>query len=176
MNTGNSLSQARSRRIALAGTLAGSTVEWYDFFIFGIISALFVNKLFFPTLDPVTGTILGFMTFASAWIVRPIGGVIAGHFGDRIGRKTTLLWSFVLMGTATTAIGFLPTYRSAGLVAAVLRFCCASCRACPRAPNTRARSSRWSSTRTKRSAGSMAARRRSARSSACCSATSRSSR
>jgi MFS family permease len=113
-------SSARQRRIVVASTLIGATVEWYDFFIFGIISALFLNKLFFPTFDPITGNLLGFMAFATAWVARPIGGVIAGHIGDRIGRKTTLYWSFLLMGIATTLIGFLPTYETAGILGAVL--------------------------------------------------------
>lgn len=112
--------QRRQRRIAVVSTFIGATIEWYDFFIFGVLSALFLNKLFFPTFDPTTGTILGFMTFATAWIVRPLGGVIAGHLGDKIGRKTILLWSFLIMGIATTMIGLLPTYETAGALGAVL--------------------------------------------------------
>ncbi|WP_118181599.1 MFS transporter [Paraburkholderia phosphatilytica] len=113
-------STARQKRLIIASTFIGSTIEWYDFFIFGTVSALFLNKLFFPAVDPTMGTIFGFMTFATAWLVRPIGGVVAGHLGDRIGRKTTLLWSFIIMGAATTLIGLLPTYESAGYVGAVL--------------------------------------------------------
>jgi MFS transporter, MHS family, shikimate and dehydroshikimate transport protein len=113
-------SRRNQRRFVVASTLAGATIEWYDFFIFGVISALFLNKLFFPTFDPTTGTILGFMTFATAWLARPIGGMVAGHLGDRVGRKTTLLWSLVLMGAATVMIGLLPTYETAGSVGAIL--------------------------------------------------------
>jgi MFS family permease len=113
-------STARQRRLIIASTFVGSTIEWYDFFIFGTIAALFLKELFFPAVDPTMGTIFGFMTFATAWLVRPIGGVIAGHLGDKIGRKTTLLWSFVIMGAATTLIGLLPTYESAGYIGAVL--------------------------------------------------------
>ncbi|MGE8163772.1 MFS transporter [Paraburkholderia sp. NPDC080076] len=120
MATHISESGARQRRFVVASTLAGATIEWYDFFIFGVISALFLNKLFFPTFDSTTGTILGFMTFATAWLARPIGGMVAGHLGDRIGRKTTLLWSLVLMGAATVMIGLLPTYESAGPIGAIL--------------------------------------------------------
>ncbi|MEX3959416.1 MFS transporter [Trinickia sp. EG282A] len=110
----------RQKRLIIASTFIGSTIEWYDFFIFGTVSALFLNKLFFPAVDPTMGAMFGFMTFATAWLVRPIGGVIAGHLGDKVGRKTTLLWSFVIMGAATTLIGLLPTYDSAGYIGAVL--------------------------------------------------------
>jgi MFS transporter, MHS family, shikimate and dehydroshikimate transport protein len=110
----------KRRRVVVLSTLIGATVEWYDFFIFGTISALFLNELFFPNVDPLTGTLLSFMAFATAWIARPIGGVIAGHIGDRIGRKTVLYWSFILMGLATTSIGLLPTYDTAGVLGAIL--------------------------------------------------------
>lgn len=116
----SSHSQARQRRVVLASTFIGATIEWYDFYIFGVLSALFLNKLFFPNFDSTTGTILAFMTFASAWLVRPLGGIIAGHLGDKIGRKTTLYWSFIIMGVATTLIGLLPTYETAGMAGAIL--------------------------------------------------------
>lgn len=120
MDTRTPQAQARQRRIVVASTFIGATIEWYDFYIFGVISALFLNKLFFPSFDSTTGTLLGFMTFATAWVVRPLGGIIAGHIGDRVGRKTTLLWSFIIMGAATTLIGLLPTYETAGIIGAVL--------------------------------------------------------
>ncbi|WP_250495137.1 MFS transporter [Caballeronia sp. GAWG1-1] len=120
MTTLSSDSDARRRRIVVASTLIGATVEWYDFFIFGIASALFLNKLFFPAFDPRTGSLLAFMAFATGWIARPIGGIIAGHIGDRIGRKTTLYWSFILMGVSSTLIGLLPTYETAGATGAIL--------------------------------------------------------
>jgi MFS family permease len=114
-------SSARQARLVVLSTFIGSTIEWYDFFIFGTMSALFLNKLFFPpTLNPTVGTMLGFGVFATAFLVRPIGGIIAGHLGDRIGRKTTLFWSFIIMGAGTTCIGLLPTYASAGAVGALL--------------------------------------------------------
>ncbi|CAM4133716.1 Major facilitator superfamily (MFS) profile domain-containing protein [Bordetella tumbae] len=113
-------SDPRQRRFVVASTFIGATIEWYDFYIFGVLSALFLNKLFFPTFDDTTGTMLGFMAFATAWIARPIGGVVAGHLGDRIGRKKILLWSFIIMGLATMMIGMLPTYDNAGSTGAVL--------------------------------------------------------
>lgn len=79
-------SDKRQRRFVVASTLIGATIEWYDFFIFGVISALFLNKLFFPTFDPTTGTMLGFMIFATAWLARPIGGIVAGHLPIRATR------------------------------------------------------------------------------------------
>lgn len=114
---------ARRRRIVVLSTLIGATVEWYDFFIFGIISALFLNKLFFPTFNPFVGNLLSFGAFATAWLARPVGGVIAGHVGDRVGRKTALYWSFVVMGLSSTMIGLLPTYETAGAIGAVLLVC-----------------------------------------------------
>lgn len=121
MASKDSSARARQRRIVIASALIGATIEWYDFFIFGVLSALYLNKLFFPTFDPTIATILSFMAFATAWLVRPLGGVIAGHLGDKnFGRKTTLLWSFMIMGLATTLIGLLPTYETAGATGAIL--------------------------------------------------------
>ena len=105
-------------RVVLA-SLIGTTIEWYDFFIYGTSAALIFNRLFFPTFDPLTGTLLAFTTYAIGFVARPVGGIIFGHFGDRIGRKKLLMLSLVLMGTATTAIGFLPTYASIGALAPV---------------------------------------------------------
>lgn len=106
-------------RVALA-TLIGSTVEWYDFFIYGTAAALIFNKLFFPEFSPVAGTLLSFATFAVGWLARPLGGVIAGHFGDRVGRKKMLVLTLLLMGFATMAIGVLPTYGQIGVLAPIL--------------------------------------------------------
>src|ERR1700744_4395431 len=101
------------RRVLLSG-LIGTTIEWYDFFLYGTMSALVFNKLFFPHLDPAAGTLASFGTFAAGFLTRPLGSLIMGHFGDRLGRKTTLVVSLSLMGLATVAIGLLPTYNSIG--------------------------------------------------------------
>jgi len=100
-------------RVVLA-SLIGTTIEWYDFFLYGTAAALIFNRLFFPTFDPLTGTLLAFATYAVGFVARPIGGMVFGHFGDRIGRKRLLMLSLILMGAASTAIGFLPTYATAG--------------------------------------------------------------
>jgi metabolite-proton symporter len=107
------------RRVVLA-SLIGTTIEWYDFFLYGSAAALVFNKLFFPEFEPLTGTLLAFTTYALGFIARPIGGIVFGHFGDRIGRKRLLMLSLVLMGVATTLIGFLPTYARIGAWAPVL--------------------------------------------------------
>ena len=106
-------------RVVLA-SLIGTTIEWYDFFLYGTAAALIFNKLFFPTFDPLTGTLLAFVTFAVGFVARPIGGIIFGHFGDHIGRKKLLMLSLILMGASTTAIGLLPTYSCAGLLAPLM--------------------------------------------------------
>ena len=112
--SGNSLS-----RIVIAST-AGSAIEWYDFFIYGTAAALVFNALFFPAADPLTGTLLAFATFGVGFVARPVGGVIFGHFGDRVGRKKALVVGLFLMGAATTLIGLLPTYGTIGAAAPVL--------------------------------------------------------
>ncbi|MEV6139142.1 MFS transporter [Nocardia sp. NPDC051990] len=107
------------RRIALA-TLAGTTLEWYDFFLYGTAAALIFNKQFFPSLSPSAGTLAAFGTFAVGFIARPLGGLVFGHFGDRIGRKATLVVSLVLMGLGSTLIGLIPNYAAIGIWAPVL--------------------------------------------------------
>ncbi len=107
------------RRVIVA-SLIGTTIEWYDFFLYGTAAALVFNKLFFPQVDPLIGTLLAFSTYALGFVARPFGGVIFGHFGDRIGRKTLLMLSLIIMGSATTAIGLLPTYNSLGIWAPLL--------------------------------------------------------
>ena len=104
------------RRVVLA-SLIGTTIEWYDFFLYGSAAALVFNKIFFPEFDPLTGTLLAFATYALGFFARPVGGIIFGHFGDRIGRKRLLMLSLILMGLATTLIGVLPTYAQAGIAA-----------------------------------------------------------
>src|SRR5215212_5600292 len=101
----------------IAASLIGTTIEWYDFFLYGSAAALVFNKLFFPEYDPLTGTLLAFATYALGFVARPVGGIVFGHYGDRIGRKRLLMLSLILMGIATTLIGLLPTYASIGVLA-----------------------------------------------------------
>jgi metabolite-proton symporter len=105
-------------RVILA-SLIGTTIEWYDFFLYGSAAALVFNKLFFPSFDPLIGTLLAFATYAVGFIARPLGGIVFGHFGDRIGRKKLLMWSLVMMGLATVLIGLLPGYDSIGVWAPI---------------------------------------------------------
>src|SRR5688500_10241426 len=107
------------RRVA-AASLVGTTIEWYDFFLYGTAAALVFNELFFPDADPLIGTLAAFGTFAVGFAARPIGGIVFGHYGDRIGRKTMLVLSLMIMGVATFLIGLLPTYASIGIVAPIL--------------------------------------------------------
>ncbi|MFB4279305.1 MULTISPECIES: MFS transporter [unclassified Nonomuraea] len=111
---------ATSIKKIVAASLIGTTVEWYDFFLYGSAAALVFNKLFFPESDPLTGTLLAFLTYAVGFIARPLGGLVFGHFGDRIGRKTLLVVSLVMMGAATFLIGCLPTYETLGPAAALV--------------------------------------------------------
>lgn len=107
------------RRI-VAASLIGTTIEWYDFFLYGTAAALVFNKLFFPTADPLTGTLIAFLTYAIGFLARPLGGVVFGHFGDKVGRKKLLVLSLLMMGGATFAMGLLPTHASIGVGAPVL--------------------------------------------------------
>lgn len=106
-------------KVALASSI-GATIEWYDFFIYGTAAALVFNKLFFTNLPPSVGTLVAFATFAVGYLARPLGAVIFGHFGDRIGRKKMLILTLVIMGAATFIIGLLPTYDQIGLAAPIL--------------------------------------------------------
>lgn len=107
------------RKVALASVI-GTTIEWYDLFIFATASALVFNKVFFPTFTPLIGTLLAFATFASAYGARILGAALFGHFGDKLGRKSMLLISLLAMGLSTFAIGLLPGYQSVGIWAPVL--------------------------------------------------------
>ncbi|MEU6890345.1 MFS transporter [Streptomyces sp. NPDC046557] len=107
------------RRI-VAASLIGTTIEWYDFFLYGSAAALVFNKVFFPTADPLTGTLIAFVTYAIGFLARPLGGVVFGHFGDKVGRKKLLVLSLLMMGGATFAMGLLPTYAGIGVGAPVL--------------------------------------------------------
>jgi len=111
--------QRSSLRRVIASSLIGTTIEWYDFFLYGSAAALVFNKLFFPSFDPLVGTLLAFATYAVGFVARPLGGIVFGHFGDRIGRKKLLMWSLVMMGLATVLIGLLPGYDSIGIWAPV---------------------------------------------------------
>ena len=110
---------ATVRRVALAAA-AGSSIEWFDFFIYGTAAALVFGELFFPALSPLAGTLAAFATFAVGFIARPVGGIAFGHYGDRLGRKPTLVIALVVMGTATFAIGLLPSYATIGVLAPIL--------------------------------------------------------
>ncbi len=110
---------ASIRRVAIASFI-GTTIEWYDFFLYGTASALIFGRLFFPNYDPLTGTLAAFGTYAVGFAARPIGGIVCGHFGDRIGRKTMLVFTLLVMGVATFFIGLLPTYQSIGIWAPIL--------------------------------------------------------
>ncbi len=109
-----------SKAWVAAATMIGTTIEWYDFFIFGTATALVFNKLFFPSFDPVVATLASLTTFAVGLFARPLGAIIFGHFGDRIGRKRMLVASLLLMGTPTVLVGLMPTYEQIGLWAAVI--------------------------------------------------------
>ena len=113
---------ARSSQAQRAGWAAffGTAVEWYDFFIFGTASALVLAPLFFPEAEGATGILYSFATFGVGYVARPVGGIVFGHFGDRIGRKKSLIISLSIMGVATVAIGLLPTYHDIGITASVL--------------------------------------------------------
>jgi metabolite-proton symporter len=112
--------ETSSLRQVIAASFIGTTIEWYDFFLYGTAAALVFNELFFPNAEPLIGTLSAFGTFAVGFAARPIGGIVFGHFGDRIGRKSMLVLSLLIMGVATFLIGLLPTYASIGVLAPVL--------------------------------------------------------
>ncbi len=105
--------------MALSG-LIGATVEWYDFFLYGTAAALVFGQLFFPSSDPLVGTIAAFGSFAFGYLSRPVGAVVFGHYGDKIGRKAMLILTLLIMGIATFLIGLLPTYDTIGVWAPIL--------------------------------------------------------
>jgi len=100
--------------------MMGTTIEWYDYFLYGTAAALIFNKIFFPAFDPLTGTLAAFATYSVGFFARPLGGVIFGHFGDKVGRKSMLLITLFMMGIPTILIGLIPSYDSIGYWAAVL--------------------------------------------------------
>lgn len=107
------------RRVSVSAYI-GSAIEWYDFFLYGTAAAVVFNTLFFPDSDPLVGTMQAFVTFAAGFFARPIGGIIAGHLGDRIGRKQMLVATLLVMGISTTLMGLLPTTEQIGIAAPVL--------------------------------------------------------
>lgn len=115
---------AATRNQILLASLIGTTIEFFDFYIFATASVLVFPSLFFPPGDPTTATLQSLATFALAFVTRPIGAAIFGHFGDRIGRKATLVVSLLTMGLSTILIGVLPTYGKAGLLAPLLLALC----------------------------------------------------
>ncbi|WP_224240377.1 MFS transporter [Hyalangium gracile] len=106
-------------KVAVASFI-GTAIEWYDFFLYGTAAALVFNKLFFPSVDPLLGTMAAFATYAVGFVARPLGGVVFGHYGDKLGRKTMLSATLMIMGVATFAVGLLPTYHSIGVWAPAL--------------------------------------------------------
>ncbi len=110
---------AQLRKAVIASTV-GTAIEWYDFFLYGTAAGLVFGKLFFPNQDALTATLLAFGTYFIGFIGRPIGAAIFGHYGDRIGRKATLIATLLCMGLATFAIAFVPTYADIGNWGAVL--------------------------------------------------------
>ena len=117
----NSATDAKgsSVRLVAVASFIGTTIEWYDFFLYGTAAALVFNRLFFPTFDPLMGTLAAFGGYAVGFVARPIGGIVIGHYGDKIGRKSMLVLTLVIMGVATCLIGMLPTYEQIGPWAAV---------------------------------------------------------
>ena len=110
----------RNLRRVVAASFIGTTIEWYDFFLYGTAAALVFGELFFPGSSPLIGTLSAFGTFAVGFAARPLGGIVFGHFGDRIGRKAMLVMSLMIMGVATFLIGCLPTHASIGIAAPIL--------------------------------------------------------
>ncbi len=110
----------RSLRRAVAASTAGSTIEWYDFQLYAVVAGLVFPALYFPSSSPVTGVLLSFSTFFVGFAARPLGAVVFGHFGDRVGRKTALVATLLIMGAGTVGIGLIPSYESIGMLAPVL--------------------------------------------------------
>lgn len=129
-----------ARRVAI-GSGVGAVIETYDFIGFGTAAALYFGTAFFPGADSVTGTLAAFATLGVGFAARPLGGILGGHLGDKLGRKPVLVASLILMGLATFAIGLLPTYEQVGLVALILLLLVRVIQAWPSVPNGAARSS-----------------------------------
>ncbi len=115
----NATTSDRDLRRVVVASLIGATIEWYDFFLYGTVAGIVFNKLFFPVQDPLISILLAYTTFAIGFVARPLGGVIFGHFGDRIGRKSMLILTLMIMGVATVLIGLLPSYQQIGIAAPI---------------------------------------------------------
>jgi MFS family permease len=107
------------KRLAFA-SISGTALEYYDFMVYNLLAALVFNKLFFPTVDPIAGTVLAFATYAVGYLSRPLGGILFGHLGDRRGRRHVLVMTLLIMGACTTLIGLLPVYEKIGVLAPIL--------------------------------------------------------
>src|SRR4051812_3375025 len=118
-NEGVTADESAVRKVAIASSI-GATVEWYDFFLFGTAAGLVFNHLFFPSGDATLGTFLSYAIFAAGFVARPIGGIVFGHYGDRVGRKKMLVITLLIMGIGTVLIGLLPTYEQIGIWAPIL--------------------------------------------------------
>lgn len=112
--------RARQARRAVISSCVGTSVEWYEYFIYGTAAALYFGPLYFPSKDLVTARLIAFASFGVAFLARPLGAFIFGHLGDRIGRKSTMIFTLVLMGVSTGAIGLTPTYQQIGIWAPIL--------------------------------------------------------
>ena len=117
---GEQMGETQSLRQVIAASFIGTTIEWYDFFLYGSAAALVFGQLFFPYADPLVGTLAAFGTYGVGFVARPIGGIIFGHYGDKIGRKATLVITLMMMGIATLLIGLLPTAYTIGIWAPIL--------------------------------------------------------
>lgn len=122
-STATAREKTKAANRAGIGAFIGSTIEWFDFYIYGTAAALVFDKVFFPELEGAIGTLVAFATFWVGFLARPIGGIVFGHYGDRLGRKKTLVITLLMMGLSTTAIGLLPGYGSIGIAAPVLLVC-----------------------------------------------------
>src|SRR5437660_6244818 len=121
---GNNVRRINTPAQVLFASMIGTTIEFFDFYIYGTAAVLVFPSLFFPSTDPSTATLASLATFGIAFLARPIGSALFGHFGDRVGRKTTLVAALLTMGVSTVAIGALPTFQSIGIAAPILLAVC----------------------------------------------------
>lgn len=109
----------RIKKVVIS-SLIGATIEWYDFFLYGVVAGIVFNKLYFPTGDPTISTLLAYVTFAVGFLTRPIGGIVFGHFGDKLGRKKMLVMTMMIMGCSTVGVALIPTYDQIGIWAPII--------------------------------------------------------